>query len=497
MSRIKILENDREIPLSSAFYLKTTGTFNFFLTIDIRGNPRSTGSSLMIFAYSKPDRTNIIATEFAYRRIKNSQTEKINNRSNCFRCGVKDIQSYIEVILRPIEEDYQGEIKVVYGPIELDNMTKDKYIRAKSDPFFQIECHGKADNKIDFTLLCFEKDFIIAKDSNLKEIKKIKIVPEMMVVSNSVYPQKLKILLPALNSELAVEFDQVRDKDVALLLLEHKKKMVAEGKSNLLRNPKLPDHFRIEKTSNNHLMLGKDMGKNSFNETFMENIHSLNDMIKESTKEKSVKNTGNPQRTTRVVIKQVNSRDEIKETKEGSYKNRMVRTQSQRSSDNIITFNPNAVPEQKKSQKPRSAKKSNHQDPLVLKNPYHSSAQKRYLFKTKENDNILDAIDEVKQNKRKPMHDISEELLNFDGLSEHEMDKMINQVFKKENVEVQKYGRAMKDSLPEVYQNKKKVDDSNSFFDDVDISKNYHEIPVQNFKKNPSSIYQQLKISIS
>ena len=115
----------------------------------------------------------------------------------------------------------------------------------------------------------------------------------------------------------------------------------------------------------------------------------------------------NNARPTRVVIKQVNSRDEIKEIKEGSYRNKR-NIPVEKSSDNIITFDPYSVPAKKIHEKQvqnkkniRSAQKNqDYQDPLILKNPYHSSAQKRYLFKTNENNNILDSIDE-QHNKRK------------------------------------------------------------------------------------------------
>ena len=79
------------------------------------------------------------------------------------------------------------------------------------------------------------------------------------------------------------------------------------------------------------------------------------------------------------------------------------------------------------------------------------------------------------------MDDISEELLNFDGYDENEMDKMINQVFKKEKVEVQRYGSVMKESAVDAQL--KKMKETDSFFDDVEFSKDYNEIPVQNFNK--------------
>lgn len=440
----------------------------------------------MIFAYSKPDRQNIIATQFAYKRILNSKMEIINNRSNCFRCGVKDIQSYIEVTIKPIEEDFQGELKVIYGPIELDNLTKDKYMRAKKELNFQIECHGKADNKKEFTLLCFNKDFIIAKDANLIEIKRMKIVPGMMIVSNSVNPEKLKILLPALNSELALDFDQVRDKDVAVLLLEHKKKLIIEGKSNLLRNPGLPDDFRIEKTSNNHLVLGKGMGDNSLNDTFRDNLHSLTDLLKESKKDKSVSNNrGVGKRTnpvqTKVVFKEVDSREDIREDKQESLKQR--RPQNKRYKENVITFNPEPKPESiKREQVKRNIPHTKENQPIEMRNPYYTSSKKKLLFNKEEN--ILDDIRSGKQEPKKinyVMDDISEELLNFDGYDENEMDKMINQVFKKEKVEVQRYGSVMKESAVDAQL--KKMKETDSFFDDVEFSKDYNEIPVQNFNK--------------
>lgn len=347
MSRIKILENEREIPLDQAFYLKHSGSINYFLTLDIRGGPRSTGSSLMIFAYSKPDRHNIIATEFAYKRIFSQKTESVNNRSNCYRCGVKDIQAYIEVTVRAIEEDYQGEIKIVYGPVELDNLTKDKYTRAKADPRFQIECSGKADNKRDFTLLCFHQDLLIAKDANLNEVKRMKIVPEMMVVSNSVNPNKLKVVLPALNSELALDFDEVRDKDVALLLIEHKKKMVIDGKSNMLRTGGLPEEFRIEKKSNHDIVFGRKVGEDTLNDTFRDNLHSLNDLLQESQKADSQRPAQPPQpkQNPRIVIKEVDSFDEAKNARPPQ-KNARVPGSDLQSNDNVITFVPKLNPSQ-------------------------------------------------------------------------------------------------------------------------------------------------------
>lgn len=489
MSRIKILENEREIPLDQAFYLKHSGSINYFLTLDIRGGPRSTGSSLMIFAYSKPDRHNIIATEFAYKRIFSQKTESVNNRSNCYRCGVKDIQAYIEVTVRAIEEDYQGEIKIVYGPVELDNLTKDKYTRAKADPRFQIECSGKADNKRDFTLLCFHQDLLIAKDANLNEVKRMKIVPEMMVVSNSVNPNKLKVVLPALNSELALDFDEVRDKDVALLLIEHKKKMVIDGKSNMLRTGGLPEEFRIEKKSNHDIVFGRKVGEDTLNDTFRDNLHSLNDLLQESQKADSQRPAQPPQpkQNPRIVIKEVDSFDEAKNARPPQ-KNARVPGSDLQSNDNVITFvpklNPSQVSEVREEKKALSRRSEEVR--VELKNPYHPSARRQMLFHKKTNQ-VLEPVYENQpmEKSSRRMEDISEELVGFDGMSEKEMDRMINQVFKKDKVKVERYGEPIRESVSHVQKNLKETD---SFFHDVEVSRDFHEMPVGNFYKKQENV---------
>lgn len=500
MSRIKILENEREIPLNSAFYLKHSGTFNYFLTIDVRGNPRSTGSSLMIFAYSKPNRQNIIATEFSYKRVLNSKVEHVNNKSNCYRCGVKDIQAYIEISMRPIEEDFQGEVKIVYGPIQLDNLTKDKYNRAKGERYFQLECMGKADNKVDFTLLCFQEDFIIAKDANLIEIKRLKIVPELMVVANSTNPKSLKVLLPALNTNLAVEFDEVRDKDVALLLVEHKKKLVVDGKSNLLRNPGLPEHFQIRKKSENQFVLGVPMAENSLNDTFRENLNNLTDLLKESNKSKSGVQVNTqmaaPKRVPpKMVIKEVASQDEIEEVKQAVRPKPKIQARAKydpvRTQQQVIRTQPaqqvRRVVERKPVVKRTVAGKTKESDPLVNRNPYHSSEQKQVLFNKRPSNNILDPVlekEQPKKNNRFNVEDISQELANLDGYSENDVDKMINQVFQKDKVKVHRYGSEMKDSFDEKRASESpKMNNGELFFDDVEFSRDYQEIPVQNFQK--------------
>ena len=138
MSRVLILENEKEIQEDNAFYIRSSGNFNYFMTIDIRGIPRSTNSSIMIFCYSKANRQNIIATKFQYKRVMTENQHFIKNESNLYRCGVKDIQAYIEIIVKPFEEDFQGECKIVYGPIELDSNTKQRYNLAKQNGPYTI-----------------------------------------------------------------------------------------------------------------------------------------------------------------------------------------------------------------------------------------------------------------------------------------------------------------------------------------------------------------------
>lgn len=582
MTKVQIKENGKEVSPEGVYYLKHTGNFNYFVTVEVRAQPQSTTSSLLIYCYSNAERTNVIATLFRYRRKKNDSFEVIHNRSNCFRCSVKDMNSYIEIKITPSEEDFFGECTLIYGQIELDAVTKSRYKKAKLTEGFQMECVGRADNLRELNILRFEGDELVGLDSNLKEVKRLAIEDRTRLLPSSFDGKKLKILNRAGTDELDLNFESESDKDLALLLVEHKKKLVREGRST---------PFVIRKTQDNRLYKNQNE-EPSLNDTFQENLHSLTgllnrtDSAEASGKEVNVKgqisrkvnnfqanggNVGNLQMNGNNVAvmngQQVSNGGQMEEFRNpyhnpqqsANVRGRMSQRDNQNQNQNN-NQNQNPRPSQRRESSPLQVKIDRKRlsagRPYSKKEPSQIRVSKRAIAKDAGIQNqILHEVDAnaespieqellqipqvkhvdsqngsellmaknlgarnfrkaeppkqyekvvafdpgalersqqksersqqpklddppkkpkinrlLRKNNFKPWsnkkkNDLSQEIMKFEGLSEEELDRRLNDAFKKENVQVQKGGRD--------YITRKDPNKTDSFFNDIEFSREY------------------------
>ena len=568
MTKVEVKENGQAVSEEGVYYLKHTGNFNYFVTVEVRGQPQSSSSSLLIYCYSNMERTNVIATLFRYRRKKTDSFEVIHNRSNCHRCSVKDMQSYIEVKITPSEEDYFGECILIYGQVELDAVTKSRYKKAKLTEGFQLECAGRADNARELNIIRFEGCELLGLDSKLKEVKRLLINEQTRLLPSSFDAKKLKVLNRAGSDELDLNFLNESDKDVALLLIEHKKKLVREGRAS---------PFVIKKQGDNRVYQNQ-RDEPSLNDTFEDNLHSLTGLLNrtESAEQKQkqagfggrgnvvntvnafqgtqgsqqeqkivrVENGGhfNPQvnfekqegdnlnaRLAQRVNPPRNSKQQMARKRNSSPLqvniNRKRLSQGRRPPRNLQKNNNNnkntnqgrtqapthgPMPadrniqnrilhevdgpaespiEQELLQIPRvkHVDSQNGSDILMNKNPRQNfqknNPPKQYEKVVAFDPNALNVSNKSARNSapkykalsnskpkfrphfQRKRQDLSQEILEFDGLEEEELDRRLNNAFKKEHIEVQKGGRA--------YLEPKDPNKTDSFFKDVEFSREY------------------------
>ena len=562
MTKVEVKENGQPVSQEGVYYLKHTGNFNYFVTVEVRGQPQSSSSSLLLYCYSNIERTNVIATLFRYRRKKNDSFEVIHNRSNCHRCSVKDMQSYIEIKITPSEEDYFGECILIYGQVELDAVTKSRYKKAKLTEGFQLECSGRADNARELNIIRFEGGQLLGLDSTLKEVKRLAIQEHTRLLPSSFDGKKLKVLNRAGTDELDLNFVNESDKDLALLLIEHKKKLVREGRDS---------PFVIKKQGDNRVYQNQ-RDEPSLNDTFQDNLHSLTGLLNrtDSAEPMELGGRGNPvnavngfqarqgsqqqenivreqnrgqlnppadlrnqnqdgnnsnARVGQRVNKPRNSRQQMskkrnssplqvninrKRLSEGQRPPRMV--QNNKNKEHVRTQAPRHGPlpadrniqnrilhevdgpaesplEQELLQIPqvKHVDSQNGSEILMNKNTRQNfqknNPPKQYEKVVAFDPNALNASSKSEKNsasKYKPMsnskpkfrphfqrkrQDLSQEILKFDGLEEEELDRRLNNAFKKEHIQVQKGGRA--------YLEPKDPNKTDSFFKDVEFSREY------------------------
>lgn len=86
MDKVLVIENGK--PLTSPPpYLKLSGNFNFFITIQVKGIPSTTSSSLSLVCYSQVERKVPLAALIKWSR---GTILEANSKSNFYQCGPRD-----------------------------------------------------------------------------------------------------------------------------------------------------------------------------------------------------------------------------------------------------------------------------------------------------------------------------------------------------------------------------------------------------------------------
>ena len=125
MKKVILNINGQQQPIHELEFFKWNGQFNYYITVDIKGDVGTTSSQIIISCYSKPTRTVPIPTKFHWFRLDhNQQQSKMENKSNFYQSSPKDLGKTLEINLSPGEEGFFGQCRLFYGPLSLNQDTK-------------------------------------------------------------------------------------------------------------------------------------------------------------------------------------------------------------------------------------------------------------------------------------------------------------------------------------------------------------------------------------
>lgn len=221
MNNIKIFVNGRPANDDHTLYVNATGDYNYYLTVDIKGNPGSSNSGIVIKSYSKATRNVVIANNYQWFRKDKLTNNKIQNMSNFYQCSVKDVGSHIICHITPVEEGFYGECKLVYGLITLDNETEAKFNKAKRENMLKLPVQASANNgKLNFNMIDIKDGKVNCLDHNLQKLYELSINSNTNVVQAPNDGLKLKIYNNA-ETEINVKANNIIDKEVLMLFIDY------------------------------------------------------------------------------------------------------------------------------------------------------------------------------------------------------------------------------------------------------------------------------------
>jgi hypothetical protein len=231
MNKIQIILNNHAIEEAHANYIKTSGSFNYYPTVTITGSASCINSAISVACHSKINREVLIAAKFTWSRTQSNRSEPVQNSSNYYHCCPKDRNYYIECVITPVEEGFDGECKIVYGPMSLDTQTETQFQLAKKEERYRVTAEGFYENsKNALRMIELTSNTLRALDHNLKPIGEIEVGSKTFIIPAQNDPTKLKIF-NAGGPEISLQTQNILQRDVIMLLLEHKK-----NKTNELTN---------------------------------------------------------------------------------------------------------------------------------------------------------------------------------------------------------------------------------------------------------------------
>ena len=253
MNNIKILVNGRPASEDYALYINATGDYNYHLTIDIKGNPGTSNSSLIIYSYSKPARNVVIANNYQWFRKDKTTKNKIQNASNFYQCSTKDVGYHIACHITPVEEGYYGECKLIYGQIVLDPETETRFNKAKRENELRMQVEATANSgKLGFNMVDIKNGSINCLNHNLQKVYEMQITKSTNIVQAPNEPLKLKVFNNTEN-EINIKVSNITEKEVLMLFVEHVKATVGEGQTKNMIGSNINKANNLDNQSNNSI----------------------------------------------------------------------------------------------------------------------------------------------------------------------------------------------------------------------------------------------------
>ena len=233
MDKIELYVNKKKKNLKKQNFLKIEGNFNYYLTIEITGQPGTINSNIKIQTFAEKNRKVITKSNFKwFKKQKDKDTKNIINKTNFLNLDANIYNKTILTKVTPCQENFFGECRIYYGKINIDKMTKKKYDDILREDYLELEVEGLIVNESSkFENLEIYKNIIKASDQNLQVVEELGFNANCEVRSEIDNFLKVKIFFyDRKNSEITIGLKNVIDKNLCLLFLKRKIDIVKHQK---------------------------------------------------------------------------------------------------------------------------------------------------------------------------------------------------------------------------------------------------------------------------
>ena len=197
MQNFCVIENGQ---LANTFqhYVEVSGSFNYFLCIEIKRKPGTTNSSIALTPFSRADRNIAIAAKYRWLQLGKETQYNLNMTANFYQLSPRDIERVVEATVFPFEEGFVGECTVRYGPIMLDPVVQGRLTEAVRHNYLDINCDGGTRrSSFRFDSIQADKDEIHCNDRQRnKVVDAINISKDVITDPSQVDSLQMRVVAP-------------------------------------------------------------------------------------------------------------------------------------------------------------------------------------------------------------------------------------------------------------------------------------------------------------
>ena len=405
MNKRIVKVNGKKKKVRDLEYLNVEGEFNWFVDVEIKGDPGTLDSSIMITCYSKSNKKVVIANSYEWIRKGERGIEVVSGVSNYHKCSVYDLDAYVSCIISPVEEDFKGECRLIYGPIQMQNGVKNELEKAKGNNFIRIPIKGIV-SSTGTTIEMIEagENSIECLDENCQQVFTMKIIKQTQIEEYPKAPLKARIF-NSTKEGMDLTAENSIDKYTFLIYIKEKVDEIRRNESRSM--------LSIQRTSVNQRQRHNPLHRNYFDMNKRNKSLDLN----YSDSLRYIQNSQNylVSPIDRQIMNQINSRPESNRNKNffGQYQNQSGNEISNRNIQvkgnmNTILKEPYALDKNNSVFEPKPVgiiKQSNKQDNRPqLNNFFNSIDEKRVRFnysKIEEENESIPEHNEIELQKHK------------------------------------------------------------------------------------------------
>lgn len=239
MNNFCVIENGQ---VSGSFqdYLQVTGSYNYFVCVDIQRKPGTTNSSISITTFSRADRSIAIGSKCKWFLRTSDSKYDLHMTANFYQVSPRDASRMVEVVVKPYEDGFDGQCVVKYGPIKLDTYVQSRYSEAIKMNYLEMDCQGTSKrSSFKFDLMRVDNEEVQCYDRAYnKLVDTIRISKDVITDASQVESLAMRVVAPGngrhlFTLEVNVKLRNHDDRDVLILFLQSMINNKAGGRSTV------------------------------------------------------------------------------------------------------------------------------------------------------------------------------------------------------------------------------------------------------------------------